>query len=480
MAQCTVGVPGGGTMHSGQSVTAYSAATSTYPTACSSISETRTCTNGTLSGSFTNASCSDGTPAPCSLPWGGSTAHGTSVTAYAAANVAYGGSCSSISRGCTNGTLSGNALYAFGSCSVNPPATCVTPWGATIAHGGTVLAYQAATVNSSATCVSETQTCTNGTLSGSYTNDTCSVVVLEVPQTIAGLKLWLDASDDTKVTLTYNSLGITATGSSGANTLTVSANTGLMTGARIRLGTAGSPTVASAYGAHTYNVDAISGTTAYVSPPLSQGYSTQAIYQGYVIPINDKSGNGYHATQTTVANMPLWVSNGKNAKGTMYYGPTASLVNTAYTNGGSTSQTSFITFNSTSYDNSDTRILTIAPQYVGIGTSFYQSYYWSIVHDGVAWGTTSTISPGDSAYRIFSLTNNNGASYLYNGSSTVISSSTAGTSPNTGYLVKAPTTGNVTDVISYNSVLAAGGTNWTTINDYEKEKWEIPSPARPC
>lgn len=47
--------------------------------------------------------------APCTLPWGGTTGHGTSVTAYSATSVACGGNCSTVAqtRTCNDGTLSG-------------------------------------------------------------------------------------------------------------------------------------------------------------------------------------------------------------------------------------------------------------------------------------------------------------------------------------------------------------------------------------
>jgi hypothetical protein len=45
-------------------VTAYSASTIAYPSTCASISQSRTCTNGTLSGSYTNGSCTE-TGQPC-------------------------------------------------------------------------------------------------------------------------------------------------------------------------------------------------------------------------------------------------------------------------------------------------------------------------------------------------------------------------------------------------------------------------------
>ena len=53
---------------------------------------------------------------------------------------------------------------------------CTLPWGGTIASGQPITAYQLASVSSPATCTSETRTCTNGVLSGSYTNQSCAVV----------------------------------------------------------------------------------------------------------------------------------------------------------------------------------------------------------------------------------------------------------------------------------------------------------------
>ena len=47
--------------------------------------------------------------------------------------------------------------------------------GKTIQNGSSVTAYQAATVSTGSTCVSQTRTCTNGTLSGTYTNTYCFV-----------------------------------------------------------------------------------------------------------------------------------------------------------------------------------------------------------------------------------------------------------------------------------------------------------------
>jgi type IV pilus modification protein PilV len=110
----------------------------------------------------------------CVAPWGASVSNGGSVTAYQTASVPEG-SCASEQRVCTNGTLSGS--YVFESCSVQASGDCITPWGAIIGNGSTVTAYQNETVNSPETCdgVSELRACVDGNLSGSFTNPSCSV-----------------------------------------------------------------------------------------------------------------------------------------------------------------------------------------------------------------------------------------------------------------------------------------------------------------
>lgn len=55
-------------------------------------------------------------------------------------------------------------------------ASCNLPWGGTVAHGGTVAAYQSPSVVSPASCVSESRVCNNGTLSGTYTNQSCTTI----------------------------------------------------------------------------------------------------------------------------------------------------------------------------------------------------------------------------------------------------------------------------------------------------------------
>lgn len=166
-SNCTA--PWGATVNHGATTTAYSAASVPFGNTCTS--QTRTCTNGTLSGSYTFGTCSVAAPSVCTLPWGGTLAHGASTTAYQTASVPWNGTCSPETRTCNNGTLSGS--YSNKSCAVTTPDNCTTPWGGTVNHGSSITAFQAASVPSDGTCTSQTRTCTNGTLSGSYTNSTC-------------------------------------------------------------------------------------------------------------------------------------------------------------------------------------------------------------------------------------------------------------------------------------------------------------------
>ena len=94
------------------------------------------------------------------------------MTAYQAASVVYSNSCTPESGSCSNGSLSGS--YSFGSCSVQSPATCSFN-GQTIAHDASLTAYQVNSVAYGEECSSETRNCSNGTLGGTYSNSSCSV-----------------------------------------------------------------------------------------------------------------------------------------------------------------------------------------------------------------------------------------------------------------------------------------------------------------
>ncbi len=57
----------------------------------------------------------------------------------------------------------------------DPPVSCSSPWGSTVAHGSSITAYDAASVPAGETCDSQTRSCNDGTLSGTYTQETCYV-----------------------------------------------------------------------------------------------------------------------------------------------------------------------------------------------------------------------------------------------------------------------------------------------------------------
>ena len=125
----------------------------------------------------------------CSLPWGSTINAGQSITAYSAANPPVGQSCSTLAqtRSCTNGTLNGS--YSSQSCS----ALCALPWGGTIAQGQSVTAYSATSAPAGQLCTSKAQTRTcgaDGSLTGSFTNQSCSNTVITIASSSSNFNLW--------------------------------------------------------------------------------------------------------------------------------------------------------------------------------------------------------------------------------------------------------------------------------------------------
>lgn len=113
------------------------------------------------------------------LSWSSSNAH---YSVYIN-NVGYVGSSGSTSVAPTSNTDYSCYANGYGGSDgwhgailyVNAPSNCTAPWGSTVNHGSSVTAYQASTVPYGSTCNSQTRTCSNGTLSGSYAYATCIV-----------------------------------------------------------------------------------------------------------------------------------------------------------------------------------------------------------------------------------------------------------------------------------------------------------------
>lgn len=129
----------------------------------------RTCSNGYLNGSYQYSSCTthdNYDSYRCDLPRGGSIANGSSITAYNNSS----SPCYSQTRTCTNGTLNGS--YQYSSCTTVSHNSCSLPWGGSIADGSSVTAYS----SSSSPCSSQTRTCNDGSLNGSYQYSSCSTI----------------------------------------------------------------------------------------------------------------------------------------------------------------------------------------------------------------------------------------------------------------------------------------------------------------
>ena len=162
--------------------TFYSTSTAPYGSSCTSYAQTRTCNNGAFSGnaSFDKAFCSVGGPQSCTLD-DVTVAHGTSRTFYSTNSVSYGGNCSTVAqtRTCSNGVLSGSSTYNRAGCSVSTPAQCTLD-GVTVDHGATRAFYFAQYVAPNEICASyqTNRTCNNGTFSGNtaYKYATCQPV----------------------------------------------------------------------------------------------------------------------------------------------------------------------------------------------------------------------------------------------------------------------------------------------------------------
>ncbi|TBR43939.1 filamentous hemagglutinin N-terminal domain-containing protein [Marinomonas agarivorans] len=132
----------------------------------------------------------------------------------------------------------------------------------------------------------------------------------------ANLNLWVDASDASTITLSYEGVtgGATASGTAGANTITTSADIAgdLAVGARIRLGDEGPATTADTLGDDTYTITAISGTTITLKQTLTKDYTGRDIRLGRVAVWRDKSGKNNNAEQYNNGQMALYLESQQN------------------------------------------------------------------------------------------------------------------------------------------------------------------------
>lgn len=150
-------------------ILAYSSSTVPFGEKCQS--EMRTCENGNLDGAFSFASCKVLLPKDCSFN-GKIIVSGASFQAYLEESVPYDQSCTKQTRLCTDGVLSGS--FTFASCSPEPRKSCLFN-GKTILDGQSINAFEEQSVTSDQICTSESRQCTDGVLSGSYLYSSCFV-----------------------------------------------------------------------------------------------------------------------------------------------------------------------------------------------------------------------------------------------------------------------------------------------------------------
>lgn len=103
------------TVNHGASVAAYQSTSVAYGQSCRQ--EVRTCTDGVMSGTFEYNTCVEGDPDTCTFN-GQAVSHNGSVSAYQAAQVTAPASCVSELRTCNDGSLGGT--YTNAGCEVLP------------------------------------------------------------------------------------------------------------------------------------------------------------------------------------------------------------------------------------------------------------------------------------------------------------------------------------------------------------------------
>lgn len=180
----------GSVYYAGQTVSGYGATTVPYGSVCEQV--TGTCDGGT--GTFDvipETTCVVQAPKNC-IYSGSTYAPGATISGFAQAEVPYGQSCVAQVGTCSGSSGQFDLIPAVSSCSVRPPNTCVFN-GTTLQNGDSITAFDQSMANGKFCAEGqEVRTCNNGTLSGSFTNATCS----ESPMT---LRIEVLAGDNTLV-----------------------------------------------------------------------------------------------------------------------------------------------------------------------------------------------------------------------------------------------------------------------------------------
>jgi hypothetical protein len=261
-----------------------------HPSESPSVFASCTKKDSTTCNWLANFNATTSTSSDCSAPWGSNVANGTSVTAYRNAIEPFDSTCTSETRTCTNGELSGS--YLNQNCVVQPTSDCTTPWNTTVTNGSSVTAYQLATVPPGSTCTSENRTCTNGILSGSYANQSCTVettrtISVTVTPTGTGSVTGITVSGSgaactgTSCTVPFDWTGtLSASGTCSGSPLTVTGSStnlsSTATSASITLASCAGPVCNTPWGS---TVNSGSSVTAFSATTVPYGSSCSSIQE---------------------------------------------------------------------------------------------------------------------------------------------------------------------------------------------------------
>ena len=269
-------------------------------------------------------------------------------------------------------------------------ASCTTPWGTNVANGGSVTAYQSSSVNAPGVCTSETRTCSNGTLSGSYTNQSCTVLTpdLTAGNTAAAVSNVPGQSESFSASVSNVGNG---TASNFPNIFQIDNSDMSATVATVDAGTIASLAAGASTG--------ISGSYAFASPGT---YNVRACanlntsWGGSITESN--SGNNCGAWQTvTVSYPPLSVSC-TGSPGSAYVGQTVTWTGTISGGSGASSyswsgtdglsSTNYSLTIQKTYDSAGTKAATLSVTDTATG----QTVSATCTSGGTSGGTSSGVS----------------------------------------------------------------------------------------
>jgi hypothetical protein len=141
-----------------------------------------------------------------------------STTAPATPATYYVRACADKSSAADTGTINEGSSGESNNCSAWTAFTvtansCASPWGgAAIASGSSITAWQSSAATTPTTCTSQNRTCTNGTLSGTYTNQSC----------IQSYRITASSGSNGSI----SSPGVSVVASGGSKAYTTTANSG--------------------------------------------------------------------------------------------------------------------------------------------------------------------------------------------------------------------------------------------------------------